>query len=245
MKHWIFTERPVVAAAVRLIMPEFRSAEIVGRADIPIALLRLKKGDMVAGNVDVPTLAKITEQRARYFNFGVSASKERLDAEMPSPERLVSLEFKGRLQEMVCYADREAQLPEEVEVYSNQLSAQICHFLHERGVRTAHVDRVHPSQAEIIEKLRAAGMQVHVEAKEGMGRLGRSDWRGRTVVGHMMPRHATEYCTAGADYFHFELPGRPAEKHNHNWTIEECRAFGATFNKYEVWRYGATIQLFK
>jgi len=244
MKRWIFTERPVVVSATRLIMPELKLAEVVGRADIPLALVRLKKGDIVVGNIDVPGLAKITERGARFLNFGVSASKERLDEETPTAEQLVSSDFKGRVQEFVCYKDISAELSGEVEVYSNQLTAQICHFLYEKGVHTAYVDHVHPSQAEVVEGLRATGMKVRVEAREGMGRLGRADWSKKTVVGHMMPRHATEYCTAGADYFHFELPSRPANKHNHAWTLDECREFGATFVKYDVWRYGKTVQIF-
>ena len=33
-------------------------------------------------------------------------------------------------------------------------------------------------------------------------------------------------------------------KHNHDWTIEECERFGATFVKYEVWRWGPSIRRF-
>ncbi len=245
MKRFIFAERPVVAAAIRLIKPEFESAEVVGRAGSDFALTRLEPGDHVAGNVDVPSLARITAAGATYFGFGVSASHERLKAEEPTAEQLVSASFKGRLQEVVASRDDAARLPKMVDVFSNQLTAQICHFLHEAGVETAVVDEVHPSQAEVVEGLRRAGMRVQVEGKAGMGRLGRSpNWRGRTVVGHMMPRHATEYCTAGAQYFHFELPGRPAHKHNHAWTLDECRDFGATFEKYDVWRWGKSIRLF-
>lgn len=247
MNRYIFTEREPVAEAIRLILPEFAEARIVGRGDTPAAIASLEKGDVVAGSMDVPGLAKITAAGAKFLGFGVSAPKSMLDEIQPNAQQLVSADFKGRLQEVCAYRDESAVMPEEVEVYSHQLLSQICHFLNERGVKVAITDRIHPSHAEVIEGLRARGMRVDEEPeygkKYGVGRVGR-DWQGRTVVGHMMPRHATEYCTAGATYFHFELPGRPANKHNHNWTIKELKTFNATFVKYHVWRWGKSIRLF-
>lgn len=247
MNRYIFTERGPVAEAIRLILPEFAEARVVGRSDIPAAIASLQKGDVVAGSMDVPGLAKITAAGAKFLGFGVSASKAMLDEMRPNAQQLVSVDFKGRLQEVCAYRDESAEMPEEVEVYSHQLLSQICHFLSERGVKAVVTDRIHPSHAEVIDSLRVRGMQVDEASayrrKYGVGRIGR-DWQGRTVVGHMMPRHATEYCTAGATYFHFELPGRPAHKHNHNWTIEELKSFNATFVKYAVWRWGKSIRLF-
>ncbi len=239
----IITERETVAQAIRLIMPEYQTAAVVGRRGVGEVIASLVKGDEVAGNINIPNLARITSSGAKFFQFGVSASKERLDASRPTAEDLTSAEFKGRLQEYVAYRDVSSPLPEKVEVYDNQLREQICALLEKRGVEVTRSDRVHPSNAEIVERLTKSGLNVSGK-KYGVGRIGRG-WGGRTVVGCMMPRHAAEYCTAGADYFHLEFPGVVDVRHNSNWTPEEMGGLGATFVRYEVWRWGKTACLFR
>lgn len=246
-KHFIVTERQNVADAIRMvasakIAPEFAEAPVLGRVDQPTLIASLQKGDIVVGNVDVPTLTAITAADATFYGWGVSAPHSKLKEENPSAERLVSEEFRGRIQRLVAIRHDDAKLPDSVLVHSNQLLAQICELLSEQGVAIEFAGEVHPSQAEKIEKLRRGGMRVVGAVKYGVGRVGRN-WKGKTVVGHQMPRHATEYCTAGAAYFHLVFD-RPVGAHNHDWSMYELHQMNARFVQFEVWRWGKSIRLF-